>query len=142
MLLVAVVVLLAACGDDDDSSAGTSPGGIDIPSDTTEPSVASLPDTFPAEFPVYSGATLIRAGDLGDRFIAEWRATGSASDVADFFLRALATAPWSIQIESEEGDVTRIEFVGEEDTRFVGNLAVAPIPDTGDTRIVLSLLEF
>jgi len=141
-LLVVAAVLLAACGGDDDSGAGTPPGGIDVPSETPEPSVASLPDTFPAEFPVYSGMTVIRGGDLGGRFIVEWRAMDSTADVVDFYLGALAAAPWSIQIESTEGAVTQIEFVGEEPVRFVGELAVAPIPDTGETRVVLSLLEY
>lgn len=142
LLVLVVALLLAACGDDDDSNADPSPGGINVPSETTEPSPAVLPDTFPSEFPVYSEATLIRAGDFGDRFIAEWQAIDSTADVTDFYQSALATAPWSVQTESEENGVTRIEFVGGGQVRFVGDIAVAPIPSTGRTRVVLNLLAY
>ena len=129
MILVVAAVLLAACGDDG------------APSSATETTAASLPDTFPVEFPIYDGATLIRAGDLDGRYIAEWRVIDATSDVADYYLVALATDPWSVQIESAEGEVMQIEFVGDEQAPFVGSLAVAPIPDTTDTRVVLSLVE-
>ena len=138
--VLAAAVLLAACGDDDDSTAGTSPEGVDV---STEPSPGELPDTFPGAFPVYSGATLTRAGDFGGRFIAEWRAIAATADVADFYLGALAASPWSIQIESEEGGVTLIEFVGDEETaRFVGDVAIAPIQGTEQTRVLLNLVAY
>lgn len=142
LLVLAAAALLAACGRDDDSSAERSPVDIDVPSEAAGASPILLPDTFPAELPVYSEATLIRGDDFGGRFIAEWRTDDSTSDVADFYQGALATAPWSIQIESEEGGVTLIEFGGGGQVRFVGSIAVAPIPDTGLTRVMLSLLEY
>ncbi len=142
LLVLAAAVLLAACGDDDDAEGGGSPADIAVPSETTDPSPVVLPDTFPVEFPVYSGATLTRADDFGGRFIAEWRADDSTSDVADFYHAALATLPWSIQIESEEGSLMRIEFVGGGQVRFVGDMALAPIADTGQTRVLLNLLEY
>ena len=142
LLVLAAAVLLTACGDDDDADAGGSPGDVAVPSERTDPSPAVLPDTFPVEFPVYGEATLTRADDFGGRFIVEWRVDDSTSDVADFYRVALATLPWSIQIESEEGSVMQIEFVGVGQVRFVGDMALAPIPDTDQTRVLLSLLEY
>ena len=108
LLVTVVAVLLTACGDDD-ANAGGSPGDIDLPSASRESGPAVLPAAFPAEFPVYIKATLTRADDFGGRFVVEWRADDSTSDVAEFYEASLAVVPWSIQIMSEEGSVIRIE---------------------------------
>ena len=144
--LALVLALSIACGGDDDDTAtdtGGSATSVPNPASATsapEPTTpidpaTGLPITFPDEFPVYQPTSVSRASDYGDRFVMHWRTADSVDTVAAFYQAELATAPWSLDEASEEGEAMRIAFTAD---GFSGEIAIAPT--SGETIVLLNLV--
>ena len=57
---------------------------------------ATLPATFPEDFPLYPNLTIKRSSLLDDHYIIEAEVEGSAQDVVDFYERELMQGRWVI----------------------------------------------
>jgi hypothetical protein len=142
-----LLALSLACGGDgapaDEGSVPTASVDLEetaAPASTPEYSSVTgrLPDTFPSRFPVYDGVSIERGDTLTDSFVVDFRSADPPDDIAAFYREALDSDPWHIiKIEEAEGNITIIEFEGDDDPAYSGRIAIAPLADV--TRIMVGL---
>ena len=152
LALTLFLAALVACSDDDGgdgTSEDTSPGATgsapaQSPEEQATPATTQdidpatgLPRTFPAEFPVYTGAEVFRASEHQDRYVIEWHSVDPIANVVEFYQTGLAAAPWQLDGSEEVDGVTTLEFSGETDRQYTGSLAIAELSD--QTRMFLNL---
>jgi len=112
--LLLSLLLLAACG-----GGG---GG--------EPATPQLPDGFPADFPIYEGATITAASRIsaaqGDIYAIGMETTDTADAVRSFYEDRLAVAPWEVTnvVEISEENTVVVEFARAQGGGQGGTLAI------------------
>jgi hypothetical protein len=127
VFLLLPLILLAACN-----------GG--------ETTTAQLPEGFPADFPIYEGATITAAGRInpgqGDIYAIGMETTDAADAVRSFYEDRLAVAPWEISnvLEIPEENTVIVEFVRQEGDDRGGTVSIQEEETDGQkTTIAISL---
>jgi hypothetical protein len=113
--------------------------------DGGEPATPQLPEGFPADFPIYQGATITAAGRInpgqGDIYAIAMETTDAADTVRSFYKDRLAVAPWEISnvLEIPEENTVILEFARQDDGRG-GTVSIQEEQTDGQkTTIAISL---
>ena len=129
-LLLLPLLLLAACGGGD--------GG--------EPATPQLPEGFPADFPIYGGATITAASRItaaqGDIYAIGMETADAADAVRSFYEDRLGAAPWEVTnvVEISAENTVVVEFARREGGGQAGTLAIQEEQTDGRrTLITISL---
>ena len=128
--LLLPLLLLAACNGGD--------GG--------ETATPQLPESFPADFPIYESATITAAGQInpgqGDIYAIAMETTDAADTVRSFYKDRLAVAPWEISnvLEIPEENTVIVEFARQEGDGRGGTVSIQEEQTDGrKTTIAISL---
>jgi hypothetical protein len=100
---IALAVGLAACG------GGGGGGG------------SAIPSGFPADLPVYAGATL-QSSSTSPHLIASWKTSDADSKVATFYNAQLNSGDWKIQ---DTAGPTTIDFTRKSDPKYGGTVTIS-----------------
>ena len=125
-LLLLPFLLLAACGGGD--------GG--------EPATPQLPEGFPADFPIYEGATITAASRIsaaqGDIYAIGMETTDTADAVRSFYEGRLAVAPWEVTnvVEISEENTVVVEFARAQGGGQGGTLAIKEEQTDGHKTVI------
>jgi hypothetical protein len=131
--LVTVLVLAPACGDTTPSShtptSAPVRSGSPSPSDNgkLDPAVA-MPNGFPSDFPVYSGARLTRANQVTANgqttWGMEWETLDTLSAVQSFYMSKLNQGDWTLTYGGSGNGGYSAIFTRKSNTKDAGLLTV------------------
>jgi len=83
-----------------------------------------LPESFPKDFPVYTGAKLVSSfsakGDEGDGVSVVWETGDSFDKVTDFYKKKLQEDGWKVESTFEQKDSFTSSFKKGEVEGFIG----------------------
>ncbi len=98
-----------------------------------------LPESFPKDFPVYTGAKLVNSfsasGEEGDGISVVWETSDSFDKVTDFYKKKLPEDGWKVESTFEQKDSFTSSFKKGEVGGFIG----VTIGDEGKVTISVTI---
>jgi hypothetical protein len=148
-VLVGLIVFFVAGGSENGGgSCGTTLDGfvrLSLSQGEEIESSCDLPQGFPKDIPVYSGASLdggfaIKSED-GTTFIVAYSTSAEKSDVYDFYLEAMDEDPWQIELSREADDFTGMQFSRPDSADIQGSITISHSDLDDRTAIFVFLLD-
>jgi hypothetical protein len=146
--LVGVIVFLATGSSgtaDTNNAAGIVDGLIRLgPSGQTSTTSYKdeLPPEFSADFPIYDGADVVVsiaiAGQGGTSYFIILSSDDSASDVFAYYMEALDTEPWQVEVGRASDEFTGLRFFRPDNINISGDITLHQSDLDGRTAVYLS----
>jgi len=148
-VLVGLAVYFATGGSDNGGGGcGTTLDGfvrLSLSQGEQIESTCDLPDGFPDDMPVYSGAALdggfaIKSPE-GTTFIVAYSTSAEKSSVYDYYLGAMDEDPWQIELSREADDFTGMQFSRPDSAEVQGSITISHSDLDDRTAIFIFLLD-
>lgn len=148
-VIVGLLVFFIAGGSDSGggSCGATLDGFVRLSLDQGDEieSTCDLPDGFPDDLPVYSGAELDGGfaikSDQGTTFIVAYSTSADKSEVYDYFLDRMDEDPWQIELSREADDFTGMQFSRPDSADIQGSITISHSDLDDRTSIFIFLLD-
>ena len=121
--------------------AGAAPSATPLPSDPLDPAVA-IPSTFPADFPLYTGARPVKVTYHTDGSIVweiAWETLDGLNQVQPFYSQQLSEGNWSTSSEMSSDTQYTATFTHVTGVTWSGLLTVDTTSKQGVTKISVVL---
>ncbi|HLF72698.1 MAG TPA: hypothetical protein VI759_11165 [Dehalococcoidia bacterium] len=126
-VVVGLIVFFVAGGS---SGAGNAAGIIDnffrAQDETISAYKDELPPTFPADFPIFDGASVVvsfaSAAEAQSNYFAILSTSATPADVYNYYLEKLDDDPWQVEIGRSSGDFTGLRFSRPDDPDLTGEV--------------------
>ena len=156
-LTVLATFAIAACGSSSAASTNTNTGNNGAgKTNTSSPSLGNnngngaqldpavtLPSSFPADFPVYSGARpteqVVLSSNGGTTWEVTWQTLDGVDKVQSFYTDALKSGDWTITFEGQTSGQYSATFTRKSNSKFTGLMSVDTTTKPGVTTVTVVL---
>jgi hypothetical protein len=146
LLLALPLAATLACGNDEKTTIDTDEGTVTVDRDDETVTFSAgdekvevkagknveLPKDFPADVPVYPGATILTSMTTPDGVMVSTQSTADATKVVDFYKQKLTGDGWTVEGEMNMGPQRIISFAKGD-----RQVTVTAASDEGQTHISL-----